>query len=1559
MADNTQAPEQKAEDKHATTTDKAAPTPSPAQIEGNSAARPEAGATAKTAALDAKPAQSPDDAIKSAGFQVSHEAGNTILTRPATGANDFEGIIAKALDYAKATGTELTLRFPKEDFAGVDKLDIPIKPDTVREQAEDRYFQAKQDAFNPRPFHAGETAPGSGLYDYPPSDKGATIAGAAYKDGSGFRVSDPAFNGFAAWGDAQNVRKMSDQASVMALKTFDGNTVEPKYTKDGAVGQLQITDAEGKKYTLTQTGVPARNEWVDSRTPDKVSHLLVDAKVGGADGQAKTAEIGIVNMDDLAKSKLFAPEGKTEPSLVFQNYKSVFTPWNDGLPMGSGSVLPFPNTDGSHVSIMDPKYDGAAAINRRPDPASVSKNGDADVLDVKTTDGRVAVLKYDPEQRELDGKPNIKEVRITEPDGSSYRLQRAGTTDSWRDSRTGEMRHLSVQQFVGNKADSTAEIGIADKDNPAKSKFFAPNGRTKPELVNQPMTEVTDKTLKIDDKLSLDDAVRKALTQAQASKEPVPYEYQGLAATANPNATFGDAKRAYFNEMDLRRDAENKREDFLSSDAGLAERQAKVDGLIKSLPDALKDSAGDPLKAAKLMDWVTNFGQENDDMRVQITPEQRKDIARQFEDAGWKADARVGDPAVKTDSQAFAQYAIGQAVSQLKDGDAVSANMTGTMADRFDRIVLNEAAKAADSGIDLQSLAKAMEANRSAEALKGSMAQSLEGGDKSVLGWLSNLARVSDPTNLSADDRRMLAASLQGAGYAADDGHSGYLRSSDPHAYANWAVGKAIDALSKGKLPPGNLTTASDQYDVLKKHADEKDAGTSRMQAYAELVGNLSGMEPPKTEQLPARVVGSYNAPASVSPEELAKGALEKAQRLGGAIETNFNGIPLIAKPGETPEKTVEALHALQNADSIEKFSTQAKQIAEDTGRSVKWNFNGVPLEIGSRSKLDNVLDQYLDGGSDKSVTDFVAKSAEAGATTADPQGLAYRLQSAGYRGNNGKPLDPALATDAHGYAKWAVGEAIDALSKGKPIPESLKDVGAKYVELAKANPPALVAKLGLESGVDIDEAAERARQKAQKLGGAVEFAFNDTQVVARPGQTEGEIAKSYMDQRQADREAYQKSPEYAAYKAKDAQEIAGLQSKADALVNQLPEVANGDAAGMMKWMSEFTDPGDRIGVNWDKSQVITGLKQFADKQGYDLTAKNGDATNKDEFARNVVTNAIKVLEGRGLWYPGFDGAAAQFAKMPDTEKIPTAAAETTPKLEEPINRSFQTTPELPAITTERTEASARQAALDKMSSDERQAAVDKMVGDLPATLQQRDVTKVVDWLGKFAAVSDSHGLKYDGPAIASELKDAGYAAAVRGLDPTTNRQSMGSWLIANSIDNLESGKAVPRNFAELAADLKDETATRERDASLARDRAIESEKSATTTTDAAKVSVTMGDITQTKADVLIAPVNSNGAWGGGIDRAIAAAAGGQMTFENGAQNQFHDQARARLAELQSGKSVVAMATDASANKGQFGGVVFVPDDLNKPLSEIVKAVSKRPIKLVPRAQRCLLCAPA
>lgn len=90
------------------------------------------------------------------------------------------------------------------------------------------------------------------------------------------------------------------------------------------------------------------------------------------------------------------------------------------------------------------------------------------------------------------------------------------------------------------------------------------------------------------------------------------------------------------------------------------------------------------------------------------------------------------------------------------------------------------------------------------------------------------------------------------------------------------------------------------------------------------------------------------------------------------------------------------------------------------------------------------------------------------------------------------------------------------------------------------------------------------------------------------------------------------------------------------------------------------------------------------------------------------------------------------------------------------------------------------------------------------------------------------------------------------------------------------------------------------------------------------KLSVILGDITQTPVDAIMTAINSEGLWYGGVDRAIQRVAG----------NMYHSQANARM-PLKNLDVVVAKG-DRREHTGQFGSVIFVVDDLISPVSEAV-----------------------
>ena len=87
---------------------------------------------------------------------------------------------------------------------------------------------------------------------------------------------------------------------------------------------------------------------------------------------------------------------------------------------------------------------------------------------------------------------------------------------------------------------------------------------------------------------------------------------------------------------------------------------------------------------------------------------------------------------------------------------------------------------------------------------------------------------------------------------------------------------------------------------------------------------------------------------------------------------------------------------------------------------------------------------------------------------------------------------------------------------------------------------------------------------------------------------------------------------------------------------------------------------------------------------------------------------------------------------------------------------------------------------------------------------------------------------------------------------------------------------------------------------------------------------VCQGDLSRTPADAIITAINSGGLWFGGIDGAIQRVAG----------SHYHDQAAAKmpLSDLQ---TVVARG-NRNDHQGEFDNVVFVVDDLQSPLDNVV-----------------------
>lgn len=192
------------------------------------------------------------------------------------------------------------------------------------------------------------------------------------------------------------------------------------------------------------------------------------------------------------------------------------------------------------------------------------------------------------------------------------------------------------------------------------------------------------------------DGAAAAIEQATARSAEVGFDFNGVTMKAREGSTVDGMTKEYLAEQ------QRRAEEYRNSPEGkaaaerrvreAAEKQTKVDEMIKSLPEVLKaDDANKP--NGKVLNWLEKFGDANDDYRVKLTAEQAKDLARQFEEAGWKAHARVGDPAAKTDLTAFRQWGVGQAVAQLQDGEKISSNMTSLIADGHNKLLREDASR--------------------------------------------------------------------------------------------------------------------------------------------------------------------------------------------------------------------------------------------------------------------------------------------------------------------------------------------------------------------------------------------------------------------------------------------------------------------------------------------------------------------------------------------------------------------------------------------------------------------------------------------------------------------------------------------------------------------------------------------------------------------------------------------------------------------------------------------------------------------------------------------------
>ena len=100
-------------------------------------------------------------------------------------------------------------------------------------------------------------------------------------------------------------------------------------------------------------------------------------------------------------------------------------------------------------------------------------------------------------------------------------------------------------------------------------------------------------------------------------------------------------------------------------------------------------------------------------------------------------------------------------------------------------------------------------------------------------------------------------------------------------------------------------------------------------------------------------------------------------------------------------------------------------------------------------------------------------------------------------------------------------------------------------------------------------------------------------------------------------------------------------------------------------------------------------------------------------------------------------------------------------------------------------------------------------------------------------------------------------------------------------------------------------------------------------------VKFTSGDITRIPADILVKPVNSEQAWMGRMDASIMRTAG--TGFHAGAARALN-QAHAEGHDLQQNATIFVDGNNIPNGQRRFDSAIFVIDDLQAPLNEVVAA---------------------
>jgi hypothetical protein len=177
-----------------------------------------------------------------------------------------------------------------------------------------------------------------------------------------------------------------------------------------------------------------------------------------------------------------------------------------------------------------------------------------------------------------------------------------------------------------------------------------------------------------------------------------------------------------------------------------------------------------------------------------------------------------------------------------------------------------------------------------------------------------------------------------------------------------------------------------------------------------------------------------------------------------------------------------------------------------------------------------------------------------------------------------------------------------------------------------------------------VDDTVEGMIKLAEKTGKVVRGKHNGVSFTTENCSTVEDVLENWKESNDASLEEYYLSPEGKKNAREEKEQREKEQQKYDALVEQLPNLDFANYAAVLDWFCEIQGPSDRTGVVKDPEDIIIPFLEH----GYHLhiDKKEGFMEDRDRYARNIVSNCLYGLRGRGGYvHPAIHSATNNWKK--------------------------------------------------------------------------------------------------------------------------------------------------------------------------------------------------------------------------------------------------------------------------------------------------------------------------